>query len=559
MKKYIIFSLILVVAFFLRFYKLGEIPNGLYQDETAIGYNAYSILTTGKDEYGKSFPLYFKSFGDYKLPVYIYATIPAIKLFGMTPFAVRFPSALFGFFTIPLLYILVRTVSKNRTLALTAMGFLAINPWHIHYSRAAFEVSISLFLFLLGTYWLHGSHVDRKKGFFLLGTLSFIIAFYSYNLTRLLAPLLFIGVNYCFYKKDKPLLKTEVVSTITLSTLLLFPFFATFTAGGGFGSSTGTLIFSSAAVQAPLLEFRSYMIGLSQFFSKIFFNSLVLTAWQYANNVTSYFSVPFFFLNGSTHGNHGIGTMGQFYLFELPLIIIGTIGLLKRKNSGVKLVMVWIFITITVASLTREAPHATRSFFLVAPLTVISAIGLLTIIPALSRLKKPSSSLVTGIGILVMSYNFVLFVGSYFVRFPVAYAQSWRSEDDEVASYIFNHQNRYDHIFIDKHAGFIYTSYLFYTSFSPETFRSTVRRLPDDSEGFSEVAAFGKIEFREISWETDMQIPRTLILTANNKPVSIPAEKTFYYPQRPVVIAQKQQILQYPVDVVAYEFVTTNE
>jgi len=65
-KIFIIYTAIFALAVYLRLFQFGEVPNGLYQDETAIGFNAYSILETGKDEYGKDFPLYFRSFGDYK-------------------------------------------------------------------------------------------------------------------------------------------------------------------------------------------------------------------------------------------------------------------------------------------------------------------------------------------------------------------------------------------------------------------------------------------------------------------------------------------------------------
>lgn len=534
MKSKYLIILILIVGLFLRFYKLGSIPNGLYQDETAIGYNAYSILTTGKDEYGKSLPLYFKSFGDYKLPVYIYATVPAIKIFGMTPFAVRFPSALFGFLTIPLFYLLVFKLSKNNNLALTAAGLLAINPWHIHYSRAAFEVSISLFFFLLGTFWL----VNPKKGYFLLGTLCFIIAFYSYNLTRLLAPLLYIVVNYSLYPKIR---KNEILLTTLISFILLLPFFISFTALGGLGSSRGTLIFTSAVVQAPLLEFRSYMTALPVFFTKLFFNTPILTLWQYIQNIASYLSVPFFFLSGSTHGNHGIGTVGQFYLFELPVMVIGAYIFLQQKTMMSRLLFSWLILTVAVASLTREAPHATRSFFLLFPLIVLSAQGLL-------YWKK----LLPLIGLCA-----IWFISSYFIRFPIAYAKQWRSADYEVSMYIKNHEHEYDKILIDKNAGFIYTSYLFYSSYPPAEFQQIVRRLPNDAEGFSEVISIGKIEFRDINWETDIQIPRTLIITSENKPSNIPAIETFYYPKRPVVIAHKQKLLQYPVEEIAYVAVET--
>ncbi|KKQ38117.1 MAG: hypothetical protein US53_C0001G0022 [Candidatus Woesebacteria bacterium GW2011_GWA1_37_7] len=48
--KYILLLIILLAAF-LRFWKLGSYP-ALNADEAAIGYNAYSLLETGKDEHG---------------------------------------------------------------------------------------------------------------------------------------------------------------------------------------------------------------------------------------------------------------------------------------------------------------------------------------------------------------------------------------------------------------------------------------------------------------------------------------------------------------------------
>src|SRR5258706_1583069 len=98
-KEILLLTIIFLLALFLRFYKLTEIPNGFNQDESSIGYNAYSILRTGKDEYGKSFPVYFKSFGDQKLPVYIYLTAATESIFGLNEFAVRFPSAALGTLT----------------------------------------------------------------------------------------------------------------------------------------------------------------------------------------------------------------------------------------------------------------------------------------------------------------------------------------------------------------------------------------------------------------------------------------------------------------------------
>lgn len=553
-----LFIFILILAFILRFYKLGEIPNGLYQDETAIGYNAYSILNTNRDEYGSFMPLYFKSFGDYKLPIYVYATVPSVLLFGLTPFSVRLPSAFFGLLTVPFFYLLVRQLSNNKLFAIIAMGLMAINPWHIHYNRATFEVSISLFLFVVGTLFLYDAYFKNKKGFFFLGTICFIMCMYTYNITRLLSPLLFIFTNFIFYDKTSRLKKTETIFTLVVSFILLFPFLKTLTSPGGFTSSSGTLIFSSAAVQAPLLEFRSYMIALPHSISKLFFNSFILTMWQFVYNISAYISLPFFFFSGSSHGNHGIETMGQFYLFELPLIFIGAGVLIKHQGVMTKILSLWFLGTIVIASLTYKAPHATRSFFLLIPMTIASAQGLLVALSFLKRQKNNTRLAYVSLGVILVLFNFVWYLSSYYIRFPVAYAKSWRSQDASLVEYIDSHIDLYDKVLVDKNSGFIYTSYLFYTGYEPSEFQVTSRRQADDSEGFSEVLAFGKFEIRDIDWEVDINTPRTLIISsAEGKPIHIPSLINFYYPERPVVVAHKQKILQYPTEDIAYTVIET--
>jgi len=61
MTKKILF-IIIVAGFLIRFININNYPPLLW-DEASLGYNAYSILKTGRDEYGKFLPLIFKSFG----------------------------------------------------------------------------------------------------------------------------------------------------------------------------------------------------------------------------------------------------------------------------------------------------------------------------------------------------------------------------------------------------------------------------------------------------------------------------------------------------------------
>src|SRR3989344_6270995 len=135
----LLFILILLLGIFLRFYKLGEVPNSLNWDEVSWGYNSYSIISTGRDEHGSFLPTSFKAFGDYKQPVYVYlGTIP-IKIFGLSPFSVRFTSALFGSLSIALVFLLSKEIFKKerfkRDISLLSMLFFAISPWSIQFSR----------------------------------------------------------------------------------------------------------------------------------------------------------------------------------------------------------------------------------------------------------------------------------------------------------------------------------------------------------------------------------------------------------------------------------------
>src|SRR3989344_3335383 len=145
MKQALTIISIIILAAGLRFYQLGSNPPSLDWDEASLGYNAYSIIRTGADEYGNAFPLLsIRSFNDYKPPMYVYSLIPSLLLFGKTDFAVRFPSALAGTLTVLVTYFLAKELfrrsleirnSKLEIVPLLSAALLAISPWHLQFSR----------------------------------------------------------------------------------------------------------------------------------------------------------------------------------------------------------------------------------------------------------------------------------------------------------------------------------------------------------------------------------------------------------------------------------------
>src|ERR1700686_853855 len=71
-------------------------PPGLFGDEAAFGYNGWAIAHHGVDQYGVGWPLFFRSFGDYKGPVGVYSEALLNVFLPLTPFMVRLPNALAG-------------------------------------------------------------------------------------------------------------------------------------------------------------------------------------------------------------------------------------------------------------------------------------------------------------------------------------------------------------------------------------------------------------------------------------------------------------------------------
>ena len=180
LNKYRIFLLvlILVISVVLRFFNLSSNPPSLNWDETSIGYNAYSILKTGKDEYGNFLPIEFRSFDDYKPPVYVYLTVPSISVFGLTEFGVRFPAALFGVLSVIVFYLLLGQVLQKKegnvrdAVPLIGAFLLAISPWHLQFSRAAYEGNIGLFFLMLAFYLFFVGL--QKKGILIFSVFSFV-------------------------------------------------------------------------------------------------------------------------------------------------------------------------------------------------------------------------------------------------------------------------------------------------------------------------------------------------------------------------------------------------
>ena len=249
-KQFLLLFIILFIGLVFRFYKLGTTPSGLYVDEASLGYNSYSILKTGMDEFGKKFPVMFRSFTTFQSPVYSYLSIPFLALLDMNTFSIRLPSAIFGFLTIPLLYFLVLKLTSKKTAIISAL-LLAISPWHILYSRTAYETNIALFFLLLGTLFFYYSL--KKPWLMLLSAICFSISMLSYRAEMLIVPILVLVLLVNYYKAIKTKLNTylfPLIISLIVALVLLFPTLKIINTPG-FNARTSTLNIFSDSNQKP--------------------------------------------------------------------------------------------------------------------------------------------------------------------------------------------------------------------------------------------------------------------------------------------------------------------
>ena len=317
-KKGLTVLLILLLAATLRFYKLGLNPPSLDWDEASIGYNAYSLLKTGKDEYGNSWPISIRSFNDYKPPLYTYLTIPSVALFGLTEFAVRFPSALAGTLTVLLTYFLVKELfgKKSSVIAAITALLLAISPWHLQFSRVAFEANLALFLFVLSVY-LFLRAMDTASLYYYGGAaVAFVATMYSYHSARAVVPL-FLLVMAVIFRKRLLQQTRAVVLALVVGVILMLPMGVTLTRGTAQARFSTVSVFTNPGLftreeerLSRQEEFRKEDEGT---FASLLHHRWLVLAQVISENYFDHFNLEFLFLRGDGIGRHNVVGMGLLY------------------------------------------------------------------------------------------------------------------------------------------------------------------------------------------------------------------------------------------------------
>lgn len=484
--------LLTLVGLGLRVFRLENRPLGFTWDEAALGYNAYSLLRTGRDEYGQPLPLVLKSFGDFKPGLYSYLAVPTIRFFGLNEFAVRLPSAFFGALLIPIMYLLIIRLLRQRVAVFSA-ALMAINPWSIHFSRAAWEANIALFFTSIAVLLF----VRRR---FLSSAFFFGLTFLTYQGAKFFTPSLLLILLFQYRKSFKP--KQLVLPGFVLAFLLL-PIVT------GLSTQSGRLkvfsVFSYTRSPATISEILKQDDASN--FNLIYFLFHPETLDQLrgiSQRYLNHFSPKFLFFTGDwSNPRQATPFVGYLHLPELLTLTIGLYLCLKHPRPGVRVLLAWLLLAPLPSALSRDIISAVRSLPLVVPLTAISALGF-------SSLTRKKIVLVGTT--LIFLFFFSYFLDLYFVHSPHYTATGWLFPYKPALGLVHQYQDQYSRVVISDALGQPYIFALFYLRYDPYQYQSQAFLNPSPVGDVGHVSQFGKYIFRPIYWPVDRALTSTLFV-----------------------------------------------
>lgn len=542
-----IFFLVLIffLALALRLSWLAKFPAGFNPDEMSQGYTAYSILKTGRDEWGVRYPVAPRAFGDFRSPLYTYLTIPSIAVFGLNVLAVRLPAALFGSLAILVLYLLVKELFKDgfelgknkisgETLALVSSFFLAISPWHLSLSRGAFEASLNVFFLPLGIwFFLKGL---RRWPYFLCSGFIFGLNLFSYYSPRFFTPLTILVLIFCFRKNFFQ--KKQNLSFFLVFGVFLWLSWQTLLLGGKTRVADTSILNPTDRWKVVAgRQYEAVWYHLPVIFAKAFNNKLISISSQFYKNYLNYFSMNFLFSEGASEATYGmIPGRGVLYLYELPLIIV-MIWLVVKKRDKRWILLFWLLLLSSIpASLAKGERAANRAVTMLPFWQIISAGGAIYLVFWLKR--KLSAVLVTAVCLFIPAFFLLFFLEDYFYHASNSNASAMAYGWAELGDFLLQNEKNFETIIISGEFSEPQAGVSFFLKIDPSLVqKESLNWLEYEKKGFLFVDqmpeySLGKYVFRYFHFPEDQRKAKTLLIGAPWEFAGVEGvtEKIIYYP-----------------------------
>lgn len=476
---YAVVLLVVLLALAVRIFHLDTAPTSVNWDEASQGYNAFSLLHTGKDEYSKPLPISLRSFDDYKPAVYAYFIVPLLTFRPLSDVTTRIPSAVIGSLLPLSLFVITYALCKSKKLGLLAAVLLAFEPWAVHFSRIAFEANVANSIIFLGI----ALFLAKKYSSSLT---MFILSMYTYHSERMIA----LPIVLCLVV----IYRIQPIRRYLPLGLLLLPLALSFFIEPVTSRLTST----------SLLRLWPFV---PQNYSWLIFNPLYTLLWHLSGQFFSYFSPYNLFVRGSTEPGQYIPTLGLFQAIEFPLWLTGLL-VLPSKMHMRKFLLPLMLLAVLPGLITWNWFSVVRTLTLYPLFTILVCLGVWEI--GKVRQHHLAEILFFGLMSLIWTISAIYLLCTEIVFAPAVTYGEYQPGFEKAVPVLMANASNYDHVIIDSPHIAPYIFLLFYSQYDPHLYQRQVPKRVKNSG--TESLPFGKFEFREINWVYDKHLPHTLFM-----------------------------------------------
>jgi 4-amino-4-deoxy-L-arabinose transferase-like glycosyltransferase len=471
----------LLIAFALRVVGLEAVPNGLFTDEAARGYDAFSISLTGADMFGNFLPLFARGFDDYTPALYTYLTVPFVMLLDLSPFSTRLPSAIIGVLTVAVSYQAIRRPFGSLA-GLAGAALIAVSPWYVLLSRIGTEWNL---LALGPTLTVVLAYRGlRRPGWLIAAGVAGGVSLYGYAPVKAFLPLLMVGFVLFYWRELLNQKKAAIAAAV---------------------------IFALLAV--PVYAFSFTPSGLIRFREVAYFNEL--SAWEatiyFARNYLAYFSPSFLFLTDASQPNvffiQRLKHVGLLYWFELPLIILGLFYVFRLGRRKHYFWLFWLLIAPLGINLHVHSPKPALWLTATPTLQGLAGAGLAYLIYLGRHSLRPNRSsraylqrglvaVIFLVLVITASVSIGVMIDDLFTEFPVYAANTvdWGYAMDQGIDELIRLQSAFDQTNLDTFGPISGIYLAFYGQFPPRERQAEVAKYQENAWQRIGAVTVGQVE-----------------------------------------------------------------
>lgn len=491
---------ILLLASILRLWKLGNVPPSLTSDEAALGYNAYSILKTGRDEYGKILPIIFKSFGDYKPGLYVYLDVPFTAILGLNEFSTRLPSAIAGIISVYLIYLITKKLFNS--LEIVAAFVAALTPWSIYFSRGAWEVNVSLTLTLAGVYFFFRSFEKSKLLF--ISSFFFALTLITYQGAKLSTGIVLLILMIVYWKEIFKINHKILIGSIGLGIIISAPIILSL-----FNGQAGRLdVFSVFSYPRPKDYTQAFLDEGNEKIGGVAYYLFHSESLNFVRGIMgrwfNHFSGRFLFFEGDwSNPRQSAPYQGMLLISDIVLLILGTYKLIKygwKKETA--FIWLWLILSPLPAALSRDQVHAVRALNMQVPLIIIISLGLMSIVKWLDGRVAKWFLVVAIITYYLLPITY--FLDAYFIHIPAHDSNLWNYGYKQIVETVTPIEKDYKTIKVQQSFAQPYIYFLYYQKYNPAKYQKIANLVSSGNPNdVGYVLSIDNIQFAPIDWSVN--------------------------------------------------------